>query len=197
MKIILASKSPRRRELLSSLAREIGFQFDIIVKETDETVGDIHPRLAVEVLAVKKGAAVAEEYPEALVISSDTLVELDGVPLGKPCDDADAHRMLSSLSGRSHNVHTGIAVHYDGRVYSGVASTAVRFISLTDDMINGYIASGEPRDKAGAYGIQGGAGKFVSEYDGEFDTVVGFNITLLKKLLSEAVGDISSLREEK
>ena len=197
MKIILASKSPRRRELLSSLAREIGFQFDIIVKETDETVGDIHPRLAVEVLAVKKGAAVAEEYPEALIISSDTLVELDGVPLGKPCDDADAYRMLSSLSGRSHNVHTGIAVHYDGRVYSGVASTAVRFISLTDDMINGYIASGEPRDKAGAYGIQGGAGKFVSEYDGEFDTVVGFNITLLKKLLSDAVGDISNLREEK
>jgi len=197
MKIILASKSPRRRELLSSLACEIGFQFDIIVKKTDETVGDIHPRLAVEVLAVKKGAAVAEEYPEALVISSDTLVELDGVPLGKPCDDADAYRMLSSLSGRSHNVHTGIAVHYDGRVYSGVASTAVRFISLTDDMINGYIASGEPRDKAGAYGIQGGAGKFVSEYDGEFDTVVGFNITLLKKLLSEAVGDISNLREEK
>ena len=197
MKIILASKSPRRRELLSSLAREIGFLFDIIVKETDETVGDIHPRLAVEVLAVKKGAAVAEEYPEALIISSDTLVELDGVPLGKPCDDADAYRMLSSLSGRSHNVHTGIAVHYDGRVYSGVASTAVRFISLTDDMINGYIASGEPRDKAGAYGIQGGAGKFVSEYDGEFDTVVGFNITLLKKLLSEAVGDISNLREEK
>ena len=197
MRIILASKSPRRRELLSSLAREIGFQFDIIVKETDETVGDIHPRLAVEELAIRKGAAVAADYPAALVISSDTLVELDGVPLGKPCDDADAYRMLSSLSGRSHNVHTGIAVHYDGRVYSGVASTAVRFISLTHDMINGYIASGEPRDKAGAYGIQGGAGKFVSEYDGEFDTVVGFNITLLKKLLSEAVGDISNLREEK
>ena len=142
MKIILASKSPRRREVLSSLAREIGFQFDIIVKETDETVGDIHPRLAVEVLAVKKGAAVAEEYPEALVISSDTLVELDGVPLGKPCEDADAYRMLSSLSGRSHNVHTGVAIHYKGKLFSGVATSAVYFRHLSDEEIDEYVESG-------------------------------------------------------
>ena len=197
MRIILASKSPRRKELLSALAREVGFDFDIIIKETDESVGDMHPRVAVEELAKRKGEVVAEEYVDALVISSDTLVELDGVALGKPCDDADAYRMLASLSGRAHNVHTGIAVHYLGRVYSGVASTAVKFIPLTADMINEYIATGEPRDKAGAYGIQGGAGKFVSEYDGEFDTVVGFNITLLKKLLCEALGDISLMSDRK
>lgn len=194
MRIILASKSPRRKELLSALAREVGFEFDIIVKETDESVGDMHPRLAVEALAVKKGAAVAEEHADALVISSDTLVERDGVALGKPIDDADAYNMLSSLSGRAHNVHTGIAVHYQGRVFSGVASTAVRFMPLTDKMINDYIATGEPSDKAGAYGIQGGAGKFVTGYDGEFDTVVGFNITLLKELLVEALGDISLIK---
>ena len=195
MRIDLASKSPRIKELLGNLAREIGCEFDIIVKETDESVGDMHPRFAVEELAVKKGAAVACECPDALVISSDTLVELDGVALGKPCDDADAYRMLSSLSGRAHNVHTGIAVHYGGKVFSGVASTAVRFVELTDGMINEYIASGEPRDKAGAYGIQGGAGRFVSEYNGEFDTVVGFNITLIKKLLNEALGDISFIKK--
>ena len=194
MRIILASKSPRRKELLSALAREVGFEFDIIVKETDESVGDMHPRLAVEALAVKKGAAVADEHTDALVISSDTLVERDGVALGKPIDDADAYNMLSSLSGRAHNVHTGIAVHYQGRVFSGVASTAVRFMPLTDKMINDYIATGEPSDKAGAYGIQGGAGKFVTGYDGEFDTVVGFNITLLKKLLTLALGDISLIK---
>lgn len=194
MKIILASKSPRRRELLGKLALDYGFEFDIIVKETDESVGDMHPRLAVEALAVKKGAAVAEEHTDALVISSDTLVERDGVALGKPIDDADAYNMLSSLSGRAHNVHTGIAVHYQGRVFSGVASTAVRFMPLTDKMINDYIATGEPSDKAGAYGIQGGAGKFVTGYDGEFDTVVGFNITLLKKLLVLALGDISLIK---
>ena len=154
----------------------------------------MHPRCAVEALAVKKGAAVAEEYADALVISSDTLVERDGVALGKPINDADAFAMLSSLSGRAHNVHTGIAVHYQGRVFSGVASTAVRFMPLTDKMINDYIATGEPSDKAGAYGIQGGAGEFVTGYDGEFDTVVGFNITLLKKLLNEALGDISLIK---
>lgn len=194
MRIILASKSPRRKELLSALAREVGFEFDIIVKETDESVGDMHPMHAVEELAIKKGAAVAEEYGDALVISSDTLVERDGVALGKPIDDADAYNMLSSLSDRVHNVHTGIAVHYLGKVYSGVASTAVRFMPLTPKMINDYIATGEPSDKAGAYGIQGGAGKFVTGYDGEFDTVVGFNITLLKKLLTEALGDISLIK---
>ena len=186
MRIILASKSPRRRDILNSYAKERGFSFEIITKPTDEVVGDIHPIRAVELLALEKGAAVAEDYPDALVISSDTLVELDGVPLGKPTDKRDAERMLNSLSGRGHNVHTGIAIHYKGRVFSGVASTAVIFKELTQGQISEYIATGEPMDKAGAYGIQGGAGKFVLRYDGEFDTVVGFNMTLLRKLLSEA-----------
>ena len=110
MKVILASKSPRRREILGALSDEWGFLFDIITEEVDEDIGRIHPREGVRMLAERKGAPVALKNPDALVISSDTLVELDGVPLGKPADREDAVRMLRALSGRGHNVHTGVAV---------------------------------------------------------------------------------------
>ncbi len=186
MKIILASKSPRRKEIFSKLAKEYGFKFDIITASTDEELCGEHPKTGVATLAVRKGAAVYKSHPDALVVSSDTLVELDGVPLGKPIDERDAERMLKSLSENTHNVHTGIAVHYKNKVFSGVATTAVTFRPLSDAEILEYIASGEPMDKAGAYGIQGKAGAFVASYDGEFDTVVGFNVTLLKRLLKEA-----------
>lgn len=186
MKIILASKSPRRREIFTRLAKEYGFEFDIITASTDEELYGEHPKTGVATLAARKGAAVYKMHPDALVVSSDTLVELGGIPLGKPADAADAERMLKCLSDNTHNVHTGIAVHYKNKVFSGVATTAVTFRTLSDEEIAEYIASGEPMDKAGAYGIQGKAGAFVSSYDGEFDTVVGFNVTLLKKLLKEA-----------
>lgn len=182
--IILASKSPRRRELLS----EIFSEFEIIVAECDESLpSDVHPREGVELLAVRKGEAVLSLVSDdALVISSDTLVELDGVPLGKPTDEDDARRMLRSLSGRAHNVHTGVAIHYKGRVFSGVDSTAVYFKELSDWEIDEYIATGEPMDKAGSYGIQGLGGRFVTRYEGRFDTVVGLSLELVKKLISEA-----------
>ncbi|MBQ8689527.1 MAG: septum formation protein Maf [Clostridia bacterium] len=192
--MILASKSPRRKELFSKLAEEIGFEFEIITRETDENLYGEHPETGVATLARRKGAAVAAEYPEALVVSSDTLVELGGVPLGKPTDEAEAADMLRTLSGRAHNVHTGIAIHYKGNVYSGVATTEVIFRELSDGEINAYVATGEPMDKAGAYGIQGEGGRLVCGYNGEFDTVVGFNITLLCRLIEEAVGGVSSLR---
>ena len=194
-KIILASNSPRRRELLGALAKEVGFSFEVITREVDEHLDGKYPFSGVEVLAVRKGAAVYKDYPDALVISSDTLVELDGEALGKPIDKMDAYRMLRSLSGRGHEVHTGIAVHYKGEVYSGVATTEVRFKDLSDEEIDAYIESGEPMDKAGAYGIQGGAGKFVSEYIGDFDTVVGFSMALFSRLVCEAVGSFSALTE--
>lgn len=193
MKIILASKSPRRREIFGAYAKECGFEFDIITRETDEELFGEHPKSGVKTLAERKGAAVAAEYPDALVVSSDTLVELGGVPLGKPMDEADACRMLRELSGKTHNVHTGIALTLEGRVYSGVATTEVTFLELTDDEIRAYVATGEPMDKAGAYGIQGRGGALVSGYNGEFDTVVGFNMTLLRALMKEAVGDVSRL----
>ncbi len=189
MRIILASRSPRRRDILCEYAKARHFTFEIICEPTDENVGDMHPRCAVELLAIRKGEAVAGLYPEALVISSDTLVELSGVALGKPSGVEEAYKMLRSLSGVSHNVHTGIAVHYKGRTLSGVATTAVSFKELSDKEIYDYIATGEPMDKAGAYGIQGEGGKFVLGYDGEFDTVVGFNMTLLRRLLCEAMPD--------
>ena len=112
MKIVLASKSPRRRELLAKIEPE----FEIITRETDETLpSGVHPEKGVEILAIRKGEAVARELsPDVLVISSDTLVELSGVPLGKPESEADALRMLGELSGKAHNVHTGVAVHYFG-----------------------------------------------------------------------------------
>ena len=184
--VILASKSPRRRELLSDITTE----FTVLVYEVDEELSsDIHPRDGVELLAVRKGAAVAAGLSERhLVISSDTLVELDDIALGKPSDAADAHRMLRMLSGRTHNVHTGVAVHYRGLVYSGVATTAVSFRALSDSEIDEYIATGEPMDKAGAYGIQGLGGALVSGYDGDFDTVVGLSRVLTRRLISEALG---------
>lgn len=182
MKIILASKSPRRRELLGAIFEE----FDIITAPTDETLPENVPAsCGVELLAVRKGEAVASSHPDAMVISSDTLVELDGEPLGKPEDESDAYNMLSRLSGRAHNVHTGIAIHYNGKVYSGTDTTAVYFKELSPAQIKEYIASGEPMDKAGAYGIQGLGGAFVEKYEGNYDTVVGLSSSLLRSLLED------------
>ena len=187
MRIVLASKSPRRRELLGELYKD----FEIITEETDESLpAEVHPREGVAILAERKGRAVMEKVgADALIISSDTLVELDGVALGKPKDEADAERMLLSLSDKPHNVHTGVAVHYKGRVFRGTASTVVIFRDITIDEIRDYIASGEPMDKAGAYAIQGIGGKFVSGYNGDYDTVVGLSLKLTKELIALATKD--------
>ena len=193
MKIILASASPRRRELLSAVCRD----FEIKTAETDETLDEsIHPRRGVEILAIRKGRAVAdtlgaEEVKNCVIISSDTLVELGGIPLGKPESAAHAKKMLRELSGKAHFVHTGIAVHAGGKLYSGVATTGVYFRELTDAEIDEYIATGEPMDKAGAYGIQGLGGKFVEKIEGDFDTVVGFSMRLLGELCEQAGVSIS------
>ena len=190
MRVILASKSPRRKELLS----EIFEKFEIITADADESLGSMTPKDGVRELAIRKGRALielqeslGEDFSQSLIISSDTLVEKGGVPYGKPRDEEDAMRMLLSLSGASHNVHTGVAVHYRGRVLSGVASTGVNFRSLSTEEILEYIATGEPMDKAGAYGIQGGAGKFVESIDGDFDTVVGLSVRLTRSLIEAAL----------
>ncbi len=185
IKVVLASRSPRRKELLGRIIPN----FEILTAETDETLPEgMHPRMGVEVLSVRKGAAVAHTLPpDRLVISSDTLVELDGVPLGKPADEEDALRILLSLSGKSHNVHTGVAVHYMGKVYSGVDSSNVRFRTLTEDEAREYIATGEPMDKAGAYAIQGIGARFVAEHVGRFDTIVGLSLSLTESLINEAL----------
>ena len=181
MRYILASKSPRRKELLGEIIKD----FKIVTREVDESLPEgIHPREGVEILAIRKGKAVAEkEDMDFVVISSDTLVEIDGVALGKPRCRNHAIEMLRLLSGRAHNVHTGVAVHYDGKVLSGVATTAVYFRELTDSEIEEYVDSGDPMDKAGSYGIQSGGGKFVEKIEGDYDTVVGLSVTLTKKLI--------------
>ena len=189
MRVILASKSPRRKELLGKIYES----FDIITEETDETLpSDIHPREGVAVLAMRKGRAVVdalalrgESLADTLVISSDTLVELSGEALGKPTDRADAIRMLRDLSGKRHSVHTGIAVYLEGKHISDTASTAVYFKELSDEQIESYVDSGEPMDKAGAYAIQGGAGRFVEKIEGDFDTVVGLSLRLLSELIAK------------
>ena len=186
-RVVLASASPRRRELLGAITDS----FEITTREVDESLpSGIHPREGVELLAVRKGRAVRDNLGDGcVIISADTLVEMDGKPLGKPQSIDEARRMLRSLSGREHNVHTGTAVHYRGRVYSGVATTAVYFRELTDTEIDAYMATGEPMDKAGAYGIQGGTGRFVESYRGDYDTVVGLSVRLLSELIFRALED--------
>ena len=183
--VVLASKSPRRRELLAGME----IPFTTVTCEVDESYPDLmHPRDAVRFLAEKKARAAAETLEEtAVVIASDTLVEVDAVPLGKPKDKEDAHRMLALLSGRHHNVHTGVCVIYGKQMISAVDTTDVFFLPLDDEEIDAYIATGEPMDKAGAYGIQGIGGKFVSHINGHMDTVIGLPCELLSELLSEVV----------
>ena len=185
IRVVLASKSPRRRQLLGGIIPD----FEIITMETDETLPEgMHPSKGVGVLAERKGEAVARTLPEdALIISSDTLVELDGVPLGKPESEADALRMLMTLSGRTHNVHTGVCVHYKGGVYMGVDTAHVSFRTLTESEALEYIATGEPMDKAGSYAIQGGAARFISGFEGDYNAIVGLGLELTERLIREAV----------
>lgn len=189
MSLILASKSPRRRDILEAL----GLTFTVLTAPTDETLPEgICPREGVCLLARRKGAAVVPLCPsDATVLSSDTLVELDGEPLGKPQDEAQACAMLRRLSGRAHNVHTGIAVHRTGQVFSDVATTRVYFRPLSEEQIAAYVASGEPMDKAGAYGIQGAAGAFVERIEGDMDTVIGLSSRLTLRLLREAGWEVA------
>ena len=187
IKYILASRSPRRKELLSKIVDS----FEIITRETDESLPDgVHPKEGVELLAVRKGKAVADGIStDFLIVSSDTLVELGGVPLGKPEDKEDAVKMLLNLSGKTHNVHTGVAIHYKGKVFSGSDTSSVTFRTFGEDEAREYVATGEPMDKAGSYAIQGIGARLVLKYEGDFDTIVGLSLKLTKRLIDEAVAN--------
>lgn len=181
-RLILASGSPRRRELLSKM----GYTFEICTPDVDEHVPG-HACDIVRTLAVRKGRAAAEHFASGVIIASDTLVSLDGAPLGKPEDAADARRMLRALSGREHEVFSGVCLidATTGREEARVDRTGVRFRSLTDEEIDAYIATGEPMDKAGAYAIQGGAGAFVEGLDGSFENVMGFPVDVVSEMLKQ------------
>ena len=178
--LILASKSPRRRELITALGRP----FTVTSTDTDETLPDLPPAEAVRALACRKAeAGAAAASPEDYVVGADTLVFYKNEALGKPTDDEDAVRMLSLLSGTTHQVITGVAVTHNGVTESAAAITDVTFRKLTEKEIRRYVKTGEPRDKAGAYGIQGKGGKLVDHYDGALDNVIGLPVSLLASLL--------------
>ncbi len=183
-RIVLASSSPRRREILASLR----LAFEVRPSDVDETLrAGEDPYEAAERLAREKAAAVAEGAGDALVVAADTLVVLDGAALGKPRDREDARRMLAALSGRAHDVVTGVAVSRSGREASGRELTRVVFAAMAEDEIAEYAASGEPDDKAGAYALQGIGGLFVERVEGSSSNVVGLPVRLLY-LLARRVG---------
>lgn len=181
-RVILASQSPRRRELLSL----VGIPHTVQPADIDETYGPgEQPAAHAERLAREKAAAVAESEPEALVIGSDTIVVVDGDVLGKPRDEAHAAQMLTRLSGRSHVVMTAVAVRWRGAERSSVEAVGVTFHPLTVQDIHAYIATGEPMDKAGAYGIQGYGATIVERVDGDYFAVMGLPLQRVVRLMSD------------
>lgn len=180
---ILASASPRRRELLSLITGH----FRVIPSEFDESLvpEDLGPAEHVRYSAMMKARDVAQRYPDSLVIGADTIVVIDGNILGKPADAAGAARMLRSLSGKTHQVYTGICVIYEGQERSSVESTGVTFRELSDDVISRYVATGEPLDKAGAYAIQGKGAVLIRSICGCYPNVVGLPLYALSVLLEE------------
>jgi septum formation protein len=179
MKVLLASASPRRRDLL----RQIGWEAVIRpVDFAERQAGD--PDAVCLGNARGKAADAAARYGDALpVVAADTIVTLDGAVLGKPADAAGARAMLRTLSGRTHAVKTAVAVRWRGQERVAVATTVVTFRLLTDEEIEAYVATGEPMDKAGAYGIQGKGALLVSRIDGAYDNVVGLPRTLVYTIL--------------
>ena len=179
MNLILASQSPRRRELLGLT----GLDFIIRAADIDETMDETKPPEE-EVARVSrlKALAVARE-PDDVVIAADTIVVCEGKVLGKPRDEADAFRMLSLLSGRNHQVMTGMTVLQGDEIVTHTEVTRLRFRNLLPGEIRAYIASGEPMDKAGAYGIQGGAALFCTRMEGDYYNVMGLPVCALSVIL--------------
>ena len=184
-RIILASQSPRRKLLLT----QIGIKdFDILVPEADESFDPALPPEEIVASICKKKAEAARALagdPDAIIITADTMVFLDGLRLGKPRDQVDAFAMLSALSGRKHQVCTGVTVSRGERMETKTETTAVTFRPLTQDEIWGYIRSGEPFDKAGGYGVQGKAALFVPKIEGDYFNVMGLPLFLLGGMLAD------------
>ena len=173
MDLILASASPRRAELL----RAAGIPFSVEPVEVDEEPWNSEaPAAYVERVATDKARALVCRKPGTLVLAADTTVVVSGLILGKPADDADAARMLGMLSGADHEVLTGVALRRGAEVVTHVERSRVRFLQLTPDEIAWYVATQEPRDKAGAYAIQGLASRFVEHIHGSYSNVVGLPI---------------------
>ena len=183
-KIVLASGSPRRQELL----RRMGItDFDVRVPQAEEAYpARLSPRQVVEHISREKAEAAAKLCtPAEIVITADTMVFLDDQRLGKPADEADALRMLTALQGRHHTVCTGVTVRQGDRVLTESESTEVYFRTASQAELLGYIATGEPMDKAGAYGIQGLGALLVEKIHGDFFNVMGLPVLLLSRMLGQ------------
>ena len=184
-KVVLASASPRRQELIKLIFDSV----EILPADCDETLPEgIGAREAVEYLSkIKNDASAKLTEKENLVISADTVVSVDNEILGKPVDKEDARRMISLLSGKVHQVYTGVTLSLNGKTKTFSEKTDVAFFDLTEDEIEEYISSKEPYDKAGSYGIQGKAGLLVKGINGDYYNVVGFPIARLKREIEEFI----------
>lgn len=185
MRLVLASRSPRRADLLT----RAGYRFEVAPADIDERRREGEaPRELVRRLAREKAAAVAPRHRGAVVLGADTLVVVDGAVLGKPDGAAAAAAMLRRLSGRAHEVLTGVALHGADGWRDGVQSTRVVFRALSPEDVAWYVATGESADKAGAYSIQGRASRFVTRIEGSYTNVVGLPVELVDGLLREFAG---------
>jgi len=181
-RVVLASGSPRRRQLL----KLIGIEHEVVPSNIDETMRPREmPRRHAERLAREKASAVANRQPDRITIAADTIVVINKKVLGKPVDTEDARRMLSMLSGREHTVITAVAVARGRKLRSAIEEVRVKFRRLRDDEIDAYIATGEPMDKAGAYGIQGYGATIVECVDGDYFAVMGLPLARLVTLLRD------------
>ena len=182
MAIILASQSPRRKELLKFITED----FRVEVSNADESINaSLSPEDTVIYLSGIKGEAVFRNNPDDCVISADTIVVLDGKILGKPRNEEEAFDMLYALSGKSHEVFTGVSIFTKNKKISFAERTEVKFCALTKEEINSYIASGEPFDKAGGYGIQGRGSVMIEGINGDYYNVMGLPVSRLARILRE------------
>lgn len=186
MRLILASQSPRRKELLELL----GIPFEIQVSAADESMEPGKDPVCQVAEVSRRKALAIQRQPEDVVIGADTIVVCDGEILGKPGSRDDACRMLRSLSGKAHQVMTGMTVVYGDKVHSCTEITDVYFRPLSDREIRRYVDSGEPMDKAGAYGIQGGAALFAEKLWGDYYNVMGLPVCRLTQVLKQVVPEL-------
>lgn len=191
--MILASASPRRKEILENF----GFSFKTIVKNIDEISDKTRAEEKILEIAEKKARAAAIDFPDENVVGADTVVVVDGKILGKPKDEKEAFSMLKSLSGRSHEVITAFSfININKNIsYSDYEITKVYFKNLTDDEINWYINTKEPMDKAGAYGIQGKGAFFVEKIEGDFFSVMGFPLGKFVRFLNKTDFNLNDLEK--
>ncbi len=191
MMIVLASRSPRRREILD----ELDLDFEVLSEEVDESSDIPEPAVRVQSIASRKASAVRDMLVShnidvncLCIVGADTVVFCDGEFMGKPADRADAYRMIEKLSGKVHYVYTGIAVVIGGRVECDFSVSEVRFRSLCAEEIEKYVDTDEPYDKAGAYAVQGLAGEFVESINGDYLGIVGLSTDTLDKILKDKFG---------